>query len=142
LIPHSQTEAAKRLQQIAAFDRYQLRTCEKPVFLRGWFALFYLFPGLHPDNAHNHGDSIELWSPEQPALPGLEEFGRRRFARSGWPVALESIGREAWRRRDRGELSDDVFYCTEAQTAGMSIRDSIRRLASQKGRSTISISSR
>jgi len=119
LIPQSQANAAAYLQQIAGLDRRQLRTCEKPVFLRGWFALFYLFPGLHPDNALDHGDSIELWSPEQLALPGLEDFAVRRFARSGWPVALELLGREAWRRYELQELADDEFYCAEAQRAGM-----------------------
>jgi DNA (cytosine-5)-methyltransferase 1 len=123
LVPHSQTEAANHLQQVARFDRRQLRVCEKPVFLRGWFALFYLFPGLHPDNALDHGNSIEVWSAEQPALPSLEEFVGRRFARSGWPVALELLGQEAWRRYESGELSQDEFYCLIAQRAALHHRD-------------------
>lgn len=49
LIATSQGEAAVRLQDIAGLDRLQLRGAKKRVFLRGWFALFYLFPGLHPD---------------------------------------------------------------------------------------------
>ena len=119
LIPASQAEAAARLQAIGRLDRRQLRACEKPVFLRGWFALFYLFPGLHPDNALDHGDPAVLWTKEQLALPGLEDYSTHRFARSGWPVALELLGHEAWRRYEGRELEDDEFYCADAQRAGM-----------------------
>jgi DNA (cytosine-5)-methyltransferase 1 len=123
LIPQSQREAAARLQEIADLDRRQLRACEKRTFLRGWFSLFYLFPGLHPDNALDHGAPDSIWSPEQLPLPGLEDFATRRFARSGWPVALELLGREAWRRFEGRELGDEEFYCASAQRAGMSERD-------------------
>ncbi len=123
LLPKSQAQAAAQLQEIAALDRRQLRASEKRVFLRGWFALFYLFPGLHPDNALDHGDPTSLWSLEQLPLPGLEDFATHRFARSGWPVALELLGCEAWRRYELGELSDHEFYCAVAQRAGMHHRD-------------------
>ena len=74
LIPKSQAQAAARLQEIAALDRSQLRASEKQVFLRGWFALFYLFPGLHPDNALDHGDSTS------PLVAGTTRAaGTRRF---------------------------------------------------------------
>jgi DNA (cytosine-5)-methyltransferase 1 len=119
LIPPSQAEASVRLQAIARLDRRQLRACEKPIFLRGWFALFYLFPGLHPDNALDHGDPAALWSTDQFALPGLQDFATHRFARSGWPVALELLGREAWRRYASYELEDNEFYCADAQRLGL-----------------------
>ena len=135
-IPTSRPQAAVRLQEIATLDRRQLRACEKPVFLRGWFALFYLFPGLHPDNALDHGDPSFLWSLEQLALPGLEDFATHRFARSGWPVALELLGCEAWRRYQAQELSGAEFYCSDAQAAGMSVRDSVGRTAAHEIRST------
>jgi DNA (cytosine-5)-methyltransferase 1 len=121
-LPSSALEAATRLQEIASLDRRQLRACERTLFLRGWFALFYVFPGLHPDNALDHGNTDALWSPEDVPLPGLDEFATYRFARSGWPVALESLGREAWRRYDLHELSQDEFYCRTAQRAGMGER--------------------
>lgn len=122
LIPTSQAEAAARLQEIAGLDRRQLRGCEKDVFLRGWFALFYLFPGLHPDNALDHGDPTSLWSEDQLPLPGLEDFAANRFARSGWPVSLELLGHEAWRRYEGKQFKEEEFYCSEAQAAGMALR--------------------
>lgn len=119
MLPQSQAQAAARLQDIARLDRSHLRACEKPTFLRGWFALFYLFPGLHPDNALDHGDREEQWAPEAPALPGLEDLSTDRFSRSGWPVALELIGHEASRRYDAGQLTDEEFYCADAQRLGL-----------------------
>jgi len=125
LIPISQAQAATRLEEIAALDRRQLRASEKRIFLHGWFALFYLFPGLHPDNALDHGDPTSLWSLDQLALPGLEDLVTHRFARSGWPVALELLGGEAWRRYEAHELAHAEFYCSEAQSAGMRARGQI-----------------
>ncbi len=119
LIAASQAQAAVHLQDIAGLDRRQLRQCEKRAFLRGWFALFYLFPGLHPDNALDHGDSSSRWSPNQLTLPGLEVLTEYRFARSGWPVALELLGHEAWRRYELGELTEEEFYCVAAQRKGL-----------------------
>ena len=118
-IPKSRVEAAARLQDIAGIDRRQLRVCKKEVFLRGWFALFYLFPGLHPDNALDHGDLTSVNLPSELTLPGFRSLSAGCFERSGWPVALELLGWEAWRRYKVGELKDDELYCSEAQMAGM-----------------------
>jgi DNA (cytosine-5)-methyltransferase 1 len=121
LIPASPAEAGARLRAIARLDRWQLRACNKPAFLRGWFALFYLFPGLHPDSALDHGDLGARWSTKQFASPGLEDLAEHRFARSGWPVALELLGHEAWRRYGADELREQEFYCVVAQRRGMEI---------------------
>ena len=60
-------------------------------------------------------------SPPKLGLPGFAELLSRRHVRSGWPVALELIGREAWRRYEHNELSDDEFYCVAAQRAGLEL---------------------
>lgn len=65
-------------------------------FLKAWFAIAYAYPGLHPD--------------------GFEVAG------SGWPKALKPLAREAWKRATRGELSEEEFYPSDAQWAGMSDR--------------------
>ena len=118
-MPQSQRTAATWLQEVSALDRRQLRLCEKSMFLRGWYSLFYLFPNLHPLNALDHGDVDAVWSPEQVALPGFESFSAVRFERSGWPVVLELLGREAWRRFQARQLTDKEFYCVDAQMLGM-----------------------
>ncbi len=111
--------AASDLECLARLDGRALRALPTAEFLRGWHALLFLFPGLHPDNALDHGDTIEMAPANQLALPGFEELLSRRYARSGWPVALELIGRDAWRRYETDQISDKDFYCGEAQRAGL-----------------------
>jgi hypothetical protein len=48
-------------------------------------------------------------------VPALEP----RYTRSGWPVVLEPLGHEAWRRFKVEEFPDEAFYCVSAQRAGM-----------------------
>jgi DNA (cytosine-5)-methyltransferase 1 len=118
-LPKDRFTAARDLERLAQLDRRALRALPTEAFLRGWHALLFLFPGLHPDNALDHGDTIEEVPTEQLGLPGFERELDRRHARSGWPVALEAIGGEAWRRYEVGQLGDDDLYCVEAQRAGL-----------------------
>jgi len=115
----SRTDAARELERLARLDRRALLSLPTEEFLRGWHALLFLFPGLHPDNALDHGEAQEPWPEAQLVLPGLEETRRKIFARSGWPVALELIGREAWRRYEVHDISADDFYCVAAQRPGL-----------------------
>jgi DNA (cytosine-5)-methyltransferase 1 len=115
----SRTAAAAELQRLAALDRRALRLLPKDAFLRGWHALLFLFPELHPDNALDHGETIEAAPPSQLTLPASEQLVARRYVRSGWPVALEPLGREAWRRFEADEIGEQGFYCVEAQRAGL-----------------------
>ena len=113
-IPSSQEEALAWLTTIALQTRHQLRKEEDIIFLRGWHALLYLYPDLHPDNAIDHGHSKEIG--ETHILESLDLS--ERYSRSGWPVALELIGREAWRRYEGCSIREDDFYCVEAQRIG------------------------
>jgi DNA (cytosine-5)-methyltransferase 1 len=123
VLPVDRPAAALELQRIAQLDRRSLRALPKESFLRGWHALLFLFPGLHPDNAKDHGESIEHIPTGQLGLPGFEKLLEPRRTRSGWPVALELIGQEAWRRYETDELAEDDFYCVAAQRAGLTARD-------------------
>jgi DNA (cytosine-5)-methyltransferase 1 len=115
----TRTDAARELERLAHLDRRALRKVPTKEFLCGWHALLSLFPGLHPDNARDHGDAIEEVPTEQLCLNGFAELLSLRRVRSGWPVALEAIGREAWRRYERALISGDDFYSVEAQRAGL-----------------------
>lgn len=104
------TVLVAKLGALASLKRHHLRAVKKQEFLEGWQALLILFPDLHPVNALDHGDKQSA-SPELALLfPELESQERRRYLRSGWPVAFEVFGREAWRRRNDGELSIAEFY--------------------------------
>ena len=114
-IPANNVEAHASLATVAAMTASRLRNADTETFLEGWHALLYLFPGLHPDNAFDHGDEQETL--EGPGLHGLDL--NRRYRRTGWPVTLEPLGKEAWRRYDAQLISDDDLYCVEAQRAGL-----------------------
>jgi DNA (cytosine-5)-methyltransferase 1 len=114
-VPSSQAEAFENLAVIAAMTATQLRKTDKGTFLRGWHALLYLFPGLHPDNAFDHGDDEETVESAPAAAIDLS----RRYRRTGWPVSLEPLGREAWRRFEARSIDEGQLYCSEAQRAGM-----------------------
>lgn len=90
-------------------------------FKQAWYAIAFLYSGLHPDAALDHGDRITR-KPQQD-YPLVRELEPRLLApyyeRSGWPVVLSPIAREAWRRYRADELTEDEFYCSEAQMAGM-----------------------
>ena len=111
-LPVTQSEAARWLDPLMRADRAAMRAMPTATFLRGWHALLWLFPDLHPENALEHGvEKHDLPAP----VPALES----RYTRSGWPVVLEPLGHEAWRRFKVEEFPDEAFYCVSAQRAGM-----------------------
>lgn len=118
-LPANTAQATARLHVLMHSDRQQLRALDRGIFLQGWHALLWLFPGLHPDNALDHGDDRLDWPEAETVLPGLAPASRQVHVRSGWPVALVLIGEEAWRRYDANEFEDGQFYNEEAQRAGM-----------------------
>lgn len=117
-IPSSQEEAKKWLHPLMHADYHAMRTMPTETFLKGWHALLWLFPELHPDNALEHGTDEH---DGHPPISHLLELGRR-FNRSGWPVVLVPLGKEAWRRFEALEFPEDAFYSVSAQGAGMKAR--------------------
>ncbi len=113
-LPSSIEEALVWLSTLAIQTRHQLRKLDDQTFLRGWHALLYLYPDLHPDNACDHGESTQISKSHILGQLDLSE----RYLRTGWPVALELIGHDAWRRYAASSISEDDFYCSEAQRAG------------------------
>ena len=120
--PQSRHAAACELQRLAGLDRPTLRALPPEEFLRGWRALLFLFPGLHPDNALDHGKHIEEDTPHRLSVHALEKLATRRYARSGWPVARELIGLEAWWRYENEQITSDELYCVEVQRAGLATK--------------------
>lgn len=103
-----------------------LKSVPSDTFKQAWYAIAFLYAGLHPDAALDHGDRITR-KPQQD-YPLVRELEPRLLApyyeRSGWPVVLAPIAREAWRRYRADEIPEDEFYCSEAQMAGMRHRNS------------------
>ncbi len=109
------------LLKLAQLDSRALRELPTDELLRGWYALLSLFPDLHPDNARNHGKEVEEVNSRAISVKALEKMASRRYARSGWPVALEHIGVEAWWRHKNGKISRAELYCAEARRAGLQV---------------------
>ncbi len=120
-VPSSRTEAIKTLLPIVEKKHHALRRISADKFKRSWHAVAFLHYGLHPAAALDHGKLV-CWN-----LPGCienESDERLRlfapyFERSGWPVVLAPIAKEAWRRFNAGELKLHEFYAAAAQGAGI-----------------------
>jgi hypothetical protein len=92
LIPIDKTDARMRLAALTSVD---VSTAGRVLFLRGWHALFWLYPGLHPD--------------------GFEENWEGEFE------AYRPLAAEAFNRADAGELDDDELYPTTAAQARLAL---------------------
>ncbi len=114
-IPKDEQEAIERLSFVAKFSRQELQALPLADLLKGWHALFWLFLGLHPDNACDHGTETAEWLEAEKILPNIPEGKQKYYLRSGWPMPLVNIGKEAWRRYDKKEIAEESFYCADVQ---------------------------
>lgn len=124
-LPTSEVEAVDWLLPLLDQKRHALRAVPCADFKQAWYAIAFLYAGLHPDSALDHGTMVSS---------EIEDYGLLRradprllapyYERSGWPTVLAPIVREAWRRFQGNELKDKEFYCSEAQMAGMCFRNS------------------
>ena len=122
LIPSNEREALDRL--LSAVDK-PLHDMPHEQFMMAWNAVFYLYQGLHPDDCAYHGEEIshDQYGPEcfqliEPRL--IAPF----FVKSGWPVLIAPIAIGAHRRYALGVMTEDEFYPSDAQCAGIDARQS------------------
>jgi DNA (cytosine-5)-methyltransferase 1 len=124
-LPDTEEQAVKWLRPLLDLSSKALQQLDANIFKRAWFAIGFLYAGLHPDGALDHGKTIKREVRED--YPPVSKLEPRLLApyyeRSGWPIVLASIAREAWRRYRKDELSDEEFYYSEAQMAGMCHRN-------------------
>lgn len=89
-LPEDESDAMQNFERLV---QEKLAALSRESFLRLWYALVYLNPGLHPD--------------------GYESAG------SGWTAQQSPLAQEAWRRATLGELSDEELYPADAAWAGI-----------------------
>jgi DNA (cytosine-5)-methyltransferase 1 len=123
-LPSNQNEAVRwLLPLIHAADNNSLRKTSSDDFKRGWYSIGFLYAGLHPDSAREHGKDLSY---DVAGFPEIRKFEPRLLApyyiQSGWPVVLAPVLKEAWRRYKAKALKDEEFYCSEAVIAGMCSR--------------------
>jgi DNA (cytosine-5)-methyltransferase 1 len=124
-LPADQDEAIQwLLALVRAVDTKTLRQVDAVAFKRGWYSVSFLYPGLHPDSALEHGTELSSETDDFPEVTRAEpRLLAPFFEQSGWPVVLAPVAEEAWRRYEAGELEEDEFYCSEAVVAGMCCRN-------------------
>ena len=89
-IPENPGEAIASIADFLPQQLHRLHDLPRADFLKLWFAVAYLNPGLHPD--------------------GYEAED------SGWPEEFRPVAAEAWRRA--GVLADEELYPAEAAWSG------------------------
>ena len=121
LLPKDDKQALEWLLRLVhAADSKSIRKVSSDDFKRGWYSVGFLYPGLHPDGALEHGTETSNEVVNHAEIRNIEpRLIAPYYVESGWPVALAPVAKEAWRRYEAEELKDDEFYCSEAVVAGM-----------------------
>jgi DNA (cytosine-5)-methyltransferase 1 len=124
-LPNDEKQAVQWLMELVrASDSKTLRKISADTFKRGWFSVGFLYPGLHPDGAIEHGKETSNEVVNHAEIRKIEpRLLAPFFVESGWPVVLAPVAKEAWRRYEADELKDDELYCSEAVIAGMCNRN-------------------
>ncbi len=105
---------------VHAIDERRLANLPDEEFKAGWFAVGYLYPGLHPDGALDRGHKVSDDAVDGVHLRRVDErLVVPFYVENGWPVLLEPVVREAARRHAGGRLKEHEYYCHEAAIAGM-----------------------
>jgi DNA (cytosine-5)-methyltransferase 1 len=114
-LPQDDSEALDWLLPLLDLDSRDLKSVSQENFRRAWFSIAFLYMGLHPDSALDHGVTVaQDHESDSLILQRERRLLSPYYERSGWPVVLAPIAREAWRRYRADELGDDEFYCSEA----------------------------
>lgn len=122
-VPTSDLEAAQVLESVLEYSEAKWMSLEKNRFLECWNAVFFLYSGLHPDEADHGNETCE----DIPQYHLVRKVDKRLFSpffiRSGWPQSLVPLLNEAWRRYRTGGLADHEIYPHTAQMAGIAWRE-------------------
>lgn len=90
----------------------KLHNLSRRDFLKGWSAIGYLAPFLHPDGALEHGEKQTYAFPFSagPISHAARKWMTPCYVQSGWPIVLNPIAKEAWRRFKEGSISERELY--------------------------------
>ena len=124
--PNEETAIARVLEMVCAAQNRSLSALSTSEFRRGWYSTAYLYPGLHPDSALEHGEELSFRGDRQSKMGQIEpRLLAPYYVQSGWPVLLEPVVQEARRRYQSGKLKPDEFYCSDATFAGQRNRSGL-----------------
>lgn len=113
-LPISRDAAIQKLELfVETLYLRHISTFSKDEFLQAWWAVGYLHPNLHPDAAQENGKEVSRGTRR-----GVSFVLEPVYIRSGWPVELIPVAKEARRRFDANLLTEDEYYCSAAVMAG------------------------
>lgn len=122
-LPGDEDQAVKWIVPLLDLNDRALRREHDEDFKRAWYAIAFLYAGLHPDGASEHGTRVMHHLEDYPAVRRVEpRLLGPYYEQSGWPVVLAPLAKEARRRYKNGALKEHEFYCADAQIAGMCFR--------------------
>lgn len=137
-LPRSEIEAVHWLVPLLDLDSRSLKEVSSKTFKQGWYSISFIFMGLHPDSALEHGNEVSNDAVNYPVVSAVDSrLINPRYVQSGWPVVLERVAREAWRRYESGLMTDEEFYCSDAQMAGAFFRNPTIFGSSSKNRQSV-----
>jgi DNA (cytosine-5)-methyltransferase 1 len=123
-LPSSEKEAVRWLVPLLDLDSRALKEVPSKTFKQAWYSISFLFMGLHPDGALEHGKEVSNDIEDYAVVSaGDPRLVNPCYVQSGWPVVLERIAKEAWNRYENGLLADEELYCSDAQMAGACFRN-------------------
>ena len=113
LLPKDEKQAVHWLLPLLDLDKRALRGVPDDDFKRGWFSIAFLYAGLHPDSALEHGTRVAHDAKDHALVSRVEpRLVKPYYEQSGWPVVLAPVAKEAWRRYKSGSIirirSEDV----------------------------------
>jgi hypothetical protein len=119
-IPDTAIEAAERVMILVRAARSgTFESMPDYEFRYLWPSVAFLYPFLHPDSTNHGTDVCHTSSQQHPVLDVYPELDVPYYVESGWPLLLEPVLAEAWRRFDNSRLTDEEMYCTDAQCASL-----------------------
>lgn len=123
-LPENDEMAIEWLKPLLDLGSRALHKVHEDDFKRAWYSIAFLYMGLHPDSAFDHGTAqVDEYTGFRSSKDIDPRLYAPYFERSGWPLVLAPIAKEAWRRYRKKELKDEEFYCSEAQLAGICHRN-------------------
>jgi DNA (cytosine-5)-methyltransferase 1 len=123
-LPSCEKQAVSWLVPLLDLDSRALKELPIKEFKQAWYSISFLFMGLHPDGALEHGTEVSNDNEDYAVISDIDpRLINPFYVQSGWPLVLAQIAKEAWRRYESGQLFDEEFYCSEAQMAGACFRD-------------------
>ena len=116
-IPSSEQEALEWL--LPALDA-PVHDMPPEDFNRAWHAIQYLYMGLNPDDAAEHGDEVDHTTDNGPDrfLQIEPRLVAPYYVQSGWPVVLAPLVAEARARYEKDTMTEEEFYNLDALHAG------------------------